>query len=197
MDSNPLRIGRHLAGLALLVGVSGCFKYLADRDVSPAPQGVHRMRVLTATGAEMPLAQYTGKVLLIVNVASKCGFTKQYEGLQALHDKYRERDFEILAFPCNQFKGQEPGFDQEIQTFCRTVYGVRFPVFAKIEVNGDGAHPLYKYLKKAAPGLAGTENVKWNFTKFLVAQDGTVVRRFASATKPRDLVSHIDDQLAE
>jgi glutathione peroxidase len=155
------------------------------------------MRVLTATGAEMPLAQYTGKVLLIVNVASKCGFTKQYEGLQALHDKYREQDFEILAFPCNQFKGQEPGFDQEIQTFCRTVYGVRFPVFAKIEVNGDGAHPLYKYLKKAAPGLAGTENVKWNFTKFLVAQDGTVVRRFASATKPRDLVSHIDDQLAE
>ena len=114
--------------------------------------------------------------------------------------EWRSLVADFLEFERRQWGALAVGlyhWDEEIQTFCRTVYGVRFPVFAKIEVNGDGAHPLYKYLKKAAPGLAGTENVKWNFTKFLVAQDGTVVRRFASATKPRDLVSHIDDQLAE
>jgi len=197
MGFSNLRVARITAGLALLLGTAGCSKRLVDGSLPTVSRNVYGFRVLTATGAETPLDQFKGKVLLIVNVASKCGFTKQYEGLQALHDKYREQDFEILAFPCNQFKGQEPGLDEEIQTFCQTVYGVRFSVFAKIEVNGENAHPLYKYLKKAAPGLAGTENVKWNFTKFLVDRDGTVVRRFASATKPRDLVSHIDELLAE
>jgi glutathione peroxidase len=138
-------------------------------------------------GTERDLAEYRGKVLLIVNVASRCGFTPQYTGLQALYDKYRARGFAVLGFPCNQFGAQEPGTEEQIGEFCSTTYDVTFPLFAKVEVNGDNAHPLYRHLKSAAPGLLGTEAIKWNFTKFLVDRQGTEVRRFAPKDTPEEL----------
>lgn len=142
-------------------------------------------------GAEKQLADYAGKVLLIVNVASQCGFTPQYTGLEALYRRYRDRGFEILAFPCNQFGSQEPGSAEEIASFCTLNYNVSFPLFAKIEVNGSGTDPLYDYLKSAQPGLMGTTGIKWNFTKFLVDRDGRVVDRYAPTTKPEDLEKDI------
>ena len=138
-------------------------------------------------GTTEHLAAYRGKVLLIVNVASKCGFTPQYAGLEALHRKYGERGLEVLGFPCNQFGAQEPGDAQEIATFCSTTYDVTFPVFAKIDVNGPSADPLYEYMKKAAPGLMGLTSIKWNFTKFLIDRSGRVVRRYAPTTRPEDM----------
>lgn len=151
--------------------------------------------VKSASGEDVPLSNYRGKALLIVNTASRCGYTPQYEGLQKLYRKYRDRGFEILAFPCNQFGAQEPGSDSEIQEFCRLNYSVEFPVFAKIEVNGAGAHPLYAWLKSAAPGILGTEAIKWNFTKFLVARDGVKVERFAPQDKPETLEKAIEKAL--
>jgi glutathione peroxidase len=142
-------------------------------------------------GTERDLSEYRGQVLLIVNVASRCGFTPQYTGLQALHDKYRERGFAVLGFPCNQFGAQEPGSEEEISAFCSTTHQVTFPLFAKVEVNGEHAHPLYRHLKSAAPGLLGTEAIKWNFTKFLVDRQGNVVARFAPKDAPEDLDPHI------
>lgn len=151
--------------------------------------------VKSASGEDVPFSNYRGKALLIVNTASRCGYTPQYEGLQKLYRKYRDRGFEILAFPCNQFGAQEPGSDSEIQEFCRLNYSVEFPVFAKIEVNGAGAHPLYVWLKSAAPGILGTEAIKWNFTKFLVARDGVKVERFAPQDKPETLEKAIEKAL--
>ncbi len=142
-------------------------------------------------GAEESLADFRDKVLLVVNVASQCGMTPQYAGLEALYRKYKDRGFTVLGFPCNQFGAQEPGTEAEIQSFCSTNYDVTFPIFAKIEVNGAGAHPLYAYLKGEKPGLLGTEAIKWNFTKFLVSRDGKVVRRSAPTEKPEDLDSAI------
>ena len=135
-------------------------------------------------GTPQKLNAYRGKVLLIVNVASKCGFTPQYEGLEALYRAHKDQGFEILGFPCNQFGHQEPGDAGAIRDFCSEKYDVTFPLFAKIDVNGSNAHPLYKYLKHAAPGVLGSEAIKWNFTKFLIDRDGNVVRRYASAEKP-------------
>jgi glutathione peroxidase len=146
-------------------------------------------------GAEQSLEEFRGKVLLVVNVASQCGMTPQYTGLEALYRKYRDRGFTVLGFPCNQFGAQEPGTEAEIQAFCSTNYDVTFPIFAKIEVNGAGAHPLYAYLKGEKPGLLGTEAIKWNFTKFLVGRDGKVVRRYAPTDKPEDLDSAVDAAL--
>ena len=143
-------------------------------------------------GGTAPLAEHQGKVLLIVNVASKCGFTPQYAGLEALHRRFRDRGFEVLGFPCNQFGAQEPGDAAEIANFCSTRYDVTFPVFAKIEVNGPRADPLYAFLKKSAPGLMGSTSIKWNFTKFLVGRDGRVVKRYAPTTKPEDLAADIE-----
>ncbi|MFT3850546.1 MAG: glutathione peroxidase [Propionivibrio sp.] len=143
-------------------------------------------------GGKVALADYAGKVLLIVNTASQCGFTPQFEGLEALYTRYRERGFEILGFPCNQFGAQEPGSADEIGSFCQKNYGVTFPMFAKIDVNGDGAHPLFQHLKKEARGLLGSEGIKWNFTKFLVDRDGSVVKRFASAATPESLAGEIE-----
>ena len=143
--------------------------------------------VKTPDGGAEPLAAHAGKVLLIVNVASQCGFTPQYAGLEALHRKYADRGFEVLGFPCNQFGAQEPGNAEEIASFCSLNYDVTFPVFAKIDVNGADADPLYDHLKKAAPGLMGLTSIKWNFTKFLVDRDGRVVRRYAPTTKPEDV----------
>lgn len=141
------------------------------------------------------LDQFSNKVLLIVNVASKCGFTPQYDGLQELKNKFEDRDFEILAFPCNQFGSQEPGSNEEIQNFCTDRFGVSFPIMDKIEVNGDGAHPLYQFLKSQKPGLLGSEAIKWNFTKFLVNKNGEVVDRFAPQTAPEKLVDDIEGLL--
>jgi glutathione peroxidase len=146
-------------------------------------------------GTDRPLQNYKGEVLLVVNVASKCGFTPQYTGLEALQQKYHARGFEVLGFPCNQFGSQEPGNEAEIQSFCTLDYGVTFPMFAKVDVNGASAHPLYKYLKGEKPGILGTEGIKWNFTKFLIDRNGEVVKRFAPTDKPEDLGKDIEAQL--
>lgn len=143
-------------------------------------------------GESVSLADKAGKVLLVVNTASKCGFTPQYDGLEALWRKYRDRGFEVVAFPCNQFGGQEPGNAEEIESFCKVNFGVSFPLMAKIEVNGDGATPLYNWLKSEAPGLLGSKGVKWNFTKFLIGRDGNVVKRFAPTDKPASLERAIE-----
>jgi glutathione peroxidase len=145
-------------------------------------------------GELKPLADYRGKVLLVVNTASKCGFTPQYKGLEELYQKHHAQGLEILGFPCDQFGHQEPGSDVEIKSFCELNYGVTFPLFAKIEVNGDGADPLYKFLKSQAGGILG-EGIKWNFTKFLVGRDGEVLERFASVTTPSALESKVENAL--
>ncbi|BBQ52904.1 glutathione peroxidase [Aeromonas jandaei] len=146
-------------------------------------------------GTPYPLAQLAGKVILVVNVASRCGFTPQYEGLEALYRELGPEGLEILGFPCNQFGQQEPGDAEEIARFCSLDYPVTFPIMAKCDVNGEQAHPLYQWLKKEKPGLLGLENVKWNFTKFLIDRDGNVVERFAPTTKPESLVAPIRDLL--
>ncbi len=138
-------------------------------------------------GEVLSLADKAGKVVLIVNTASKCGFTPQYEGLEALFQKYNEQGFEVIAFPCNQFGAQEPGNAEEIANFCSLKYDVSFPLMDKIDVNGAGAPPLYDWLKKEAPGLLGSRGIKWNFTKFLIGRDGKVVRRYAPTDKPADI----------
>lgn len=142
------------------------------------------------------LNDYKGKVMLIVNTASKCGFTRQFSGLEDLYKKLHPRGLEILGFPCNQFGKQDPGTNEEISEFCQLNYGVSFPMFSKVEVNGDNAAPLFKFLKQQAPGVMGTEGIKWNFTKFLVDQSGRVLKRYASATKPADIEADILDLLA-
>ncbi|MEJ0051409.1 MAG: glutathione peroxidase [Methylovirgula sp.] len=141
----------------------------------------------TLDGNEKSLADFRGQVVLVVNTASKCGFTPQYEGLETLYKDLHTRGFEILGFPCNQFGGQEPGNEQDIGQFCTLNYGVTFPMFAKIDVNGSDAHPLYKFLKEAKKGIAGTAAIKWNFTKFLVDREGNVVERFAPNVKPAEI----------
>lgn len=145
-------------------------------------------------GRDKKLSDYEGKVLLIVNTASKCGFTPQYKGLQDLYAKYKEQGFEVLGFPCDQFGHQEPGDDAEIKSFCQTNYGVEFPMFAKIEVNGANTHPVFEYLKSKKGGLFGG-TIKWNFTKFLVAKDGKVVDRYAPATTPERIAADIKREL--
>ncbi|MEZ0364828.1 glutathione peroxidase [Mycobacterium sp. pUA109] len=175
---------------------------------------IHKFSVKTADGSTRSLDAYADRVVLVVNVASKCGFTPQYEGLEALYKQNRDRGLEILGFPCNQFGDQEPGTDAEIQEFCSTNYGVTFPVFGKVEVNGPDADPLYAYLRAAAPGdfgpangplyehikamrpeAIGSDEVKWNFTKFLVGRDGKVIRRFESTVTPEKIQSEIDELL--
>ncbi|MFO7325002.1 MAG: glutathione peroxidase [Pseudomonadota bacterium] len=153
---------------------------------------LHEIAARRIDGSEGDLSEYRGKVLLVVNVASRCGFTPQYAGLEALYRKYRDRGFVVLGFPCNQFGAQEPGDEQDIRHFCSTTYDVTFPMFAKIDVNGANAHPLYQHLKSAAPGVLGTEAIKWNFTKFLVDREGRVVARFAPREEPRQLEAAIE-----
>lgn len=142
-------------------------------------------------GTPVSLNTYEDKVLLIVNTASQCGFTPQYQGLQALYDKYASQGLAILGFPCNQFGQQEPGDSNQIQSFCEARFGVSFPLFQKIEVNGSNAHPLFQYLTKAAPGIFGTQGIKWNFTKFLVDRNGKAVKRYPPTAKPEDLEKDI------
>jgi glutathione peroxidase len=147
-------------------------------------------------GEPKPLSDFRGKALLIVNTASECGFTSQYAGLEALQRAYEPRGFAVLGFPCNQFGAQEPGSAEDIQTFCSRNYGVSFPMFAKVEVNGEGAHPLFKYLKSAKAGVLGTEAIKWNFTKFLIDRNGAVVERYAPTTTPEQIKADIEAALA-
>ncbi|WP_424811688.1 glutathione peroxidase [Roseococcus sp. YIM B11640] len=149
------------------------------------------------TGEEVPLERFRGQVLLIVNTASKCGFTPQYDGLEKLHAELSPRGFAVLGFPCNQFGGQEPGGEAEIAEFCRLTYDVDFPMFAKVEVNGPGTHPLYAWLKSQAKGFLGTSGIKWNFTKFLVDRQGRVVKRYGSATKPGAIRADVEQLLAQ
>ncbi len=146
-------------------------------------------------GQDISLRDYAGKVLLIVNTASKCGFTPQYAGLEKLHEKYKGKGLAVLGFPCNQFGAQEPGNETEIQKFCQLNYDVKFPMFAKVDVNGANTHPVYRVLKKAAKGLLGSEGIKWNFTKFLVDRNGKVVDRYAPTTKPEDIAEVIEGLL--
>ncbi|MDQ0221429.1 glutathione peroxidase [Peribacillus cavernae] len=170
---------------------------------------VHSFHANLSNGEEISLEKYNGKVMLIVNTASKCGLTPQYEGIEKLFETYNEKGFTVVGFPCNQFGGQEPGTDEEISSFCSVNYNVTFPLFQKIEVNGDHAHPLYQYLREQAPVDADLDensplnqdsnvedsSIKWNFTKFLIDQDGNVVKRFAPTTKPEEIVGDIEKLL--
>ncbi len=152
---------------------------------------MYDLEVTTIDGQSQKFESYRGQVLLIVNVASRCGFTPQYAGLEALYRRHKDRGFTVLGFPCDQFGHQEPGDEAEIKSFCSGTYGVTFPLFAKILVNGEGTHPLYKFLKSAQKGLLGSESIKWNFTKFLVGKDGVVLKRYA----PRDTPESIEQDL--
>lgn len=158
---------------------------------------IHDFKAKTINGRTKKLADYAGKTLLIVNVASKCGFTPQYGGLEELHAKFKRKGFAVLGFPCDQFGHQEPGDEAEIKNFCELNYQVTFPLFAKINVNGTDTHPLYQYLKKAAPGILGSESVKWNFTKFLVSPEGEVIARYAPTDTPRSIEKDIIAALPE
>lgn len=149
----------------------------------------------TNDGRTARLSDYPAKAYLIVNTVSECGFTPQYKGLEQLWQTYRDKGLQVLGFPCNQFGGQEPGSDAEISQFCEINYGVTFPLFSKVDVNGDNAHPLFVALKEAAPGILGSKAIKWNFTKFLVTGEGRVVERYAPTTKPEDLVGDIEKLL--
>jgi glutathione peroxidase len=157
--------------------------------------GVYDFTVDDIEGTPVKLDRYKGDVLLIVNVASKCGFTPQYTGLEALQQRFHARGFDVLGFPCNQFGGQEPGTGTEIAQFCETSFGVTFPLFAKIDVNGERAAPLYQFLKAEKPGILGSEAIKWNFTKFLVNRDGQVVKRYAPTDTPEAIAPDIDKAL--
>ncbi|MBD3824579.1 MAG: glutathione peroxidase [Epsilonproteobacteria bacterium] len=152
---------------------------------------IYDIEVKTIEGKTITLEKYKNRVMLIVNVASKCGYTGQYEGLERLHKLYAHKGLSILGFPCNQFLSQEPGTEEEIKNFCTVNYGVEFDLFSKIDVNGDSAHPLYKHLKSEASGLLGSEAIKWNFTKFLVDREGKVIKRYAPSTAPKDIESDI------
>ncbi|WP_199555899.1 glutathione peroxidase [Sandaracinobacteroides hominis] len=160
------------------------------------PDDIYHQHAKSLDGRDVSMADYRGKVLLIVNVASKCGFTPQYTGLEEIYQRFKDKGFEVLGFPCNQFNKQEPGNDAEIATFCSLTYPVSFPMFSKIEVNGEHTHPLYQQLKTGAPGLLGSTGVKWNFTKFLVNREGEVVERFAPQVKPEDIAPKIAKLLA-
>jgi glutathione peroxidase len=157
---------------------------------------IYNFKAKKNNGEETDLSAYSDKVMLIVNTASKCGFTPQYAGLEKLYEEFREQGLEILAFPSNQFMNQEPLSDEEIEAFCQINYGVSFSVFKKVDVNGKDAHPLFKFLKKEAPGLLGSQSIKWNFTKFLVGRDGKPVKRYAPSTKPEDIKSDIEKYLS-
>ncbi len=160
--------------------------------MTETPQSVYDFTVNNIMGLPKSLADYRGKVLLIVNTASKCGFTPQFAGLEELYKKYKDRGLVIMGFPCNQFAEQDPGSNEEILNFCQVNYGVSFPMFDKVDVNGKDAHPLFEYIKKEAPGALGLTAVKWNFTKFLVDRDGKVVQRFAPNSEPASIAPDIE-----
>lgn len=171
----------------LFLGITISSSYSTNKD---SAMNIYNFTAKTIDGADKSIADYKGKVLLVVNVASKCGFTKQYSGLEALYQKYKDQGIEILAFPCNQFGSQEPGTSEDIKEFCSVNFGVSFQLFDKIDVNGDNAHPIFKYLTKAKGGVI-TDAIKWNFTKFLIDREGNVVDRFAPQTTPESIEKEI------
>jgi len=158
---------------------------------------IYNFKVKSLDGKETDLSSFKGKTLLIVNVASKCGFTKQYEGLEAMYKNLKDKGLVVLGFPCNQFGAQEPGDEAEIKNFCSLTYDVTFPMFAKVDVNGDNTHPLYEYLKKSEKGIFGTEGIKWNFTKFLVDKNGEVLKRYAPQTTPEEIEKEVEKLLSK
>jgi glutathione peroxidase len=160
-------------------------------------ENIYTFEFMDSNSKGCTLSDYKGKVLLIVNTASECGFTKQYAELEALYQAYKDEGLVVLAFPCNQFGAQEPGSNAEISAFCQMNFGITFPVFSKIDVNGENAHPLFRFLKQQAPGILGSKRIKWNFTKFLVDQKGDVVGRFSPMTKPEKLTKRIQNLLSE
>ncbi|MDN3016784.1 glutathione peroxidase [Paenibacillus sp. BSR1-1] len=157
---------------------------------------IYQFSAKTIDGQEISLKQFEGKVVLIVNTASKCGFTPQFKELQSLYENYRDKGLEILGFPCNQFMNQDPGSEEEIKSFCELNYGVTFPMFAKVDVNGVYTHPLFRYIREQTPGLLGINTIKWNFTKFLVDSNGKVIKRFAPQTKPSEIAKDIETLLS-
>lgn len=169
--------------------------HLHASEIKESDMSIYDIDVTRINGEEISMSHYRGKVLLIVNVASKCGFTGQYDGLEKLYQRYKDNGLMVLGFPCNQFGAQEPGSHEEIASFCRINYGVSFDMFEKIDVNGNKAHPLYQYLKSAATGFLGSEGIKWNFTKFLVDREGNVVKRYGSTTKPAAIAEEIEKLL--
>jgi glutathione peroxidase len=186
-------MNRSLAALSLALAALGTAAVPSSADV---PEGtVYGFKERTIEGKSTTLERYRGRILLIVNVASKCGFTPQYEGLEKLYLKYKDRGFVILGFPCNQFKNQEPGTDSQIKSFCTTKYGVTFPLFSKIEVNGPGADPLYRFLKKAQPGDGSSSEIGWNFTKFLINTQGVPIKRYATPVKPEEIEKDLQQAL--
>lgn len=166
-----------------------------SKDKKQKMSQIYEFHAKTLDGDDVSFEKYKGDVLLIVNTASECGFTPQYEGLEKLHKKYSQKGLKVLGFPCNQFGHQEPGDSTKIAAFCKKNFGVDFQMFEKIDVNGKDAHPLYKYLTSSAPGALGTEGIKWNFTKFLVDREGKVLKRYAPNVKPEDIASDIEKQL--
>ena len=157
---------------------------------------IYQFSAKTIDGQEISLKQFEGKVVLIVNTASKCGFTPQFKDLQELYETYKDKGLEILGFPCNQFMNQDPGSEEEIKSFCELNYGVTFPMFAKVDVNGVYTHPLFRYIREQTPGLLGLNTIKWNFTKFLVDANGNVIKRFAPQTKPSEIAKDIEPLLS-
>jgi len=188
---NPVLIVAVALLSLLLTGISA----EANKKGTNKTMTVYDFKAESLEGQEIPMADYKGDVLLIVNTASKCGFTPQYEGLEKLHEKFKDRGLKVLGFPCNQFGSQEPGNETEIGSFCKKNYGVDFQMFKKIDVNGKNAHPLYKYLTQEAPGALHTEAIKWNFTKFLVDRKGNVVKRYAPNVTPDKLEPEIEKLL--
>jgi glutathione peroxidase len=178
--------------IILILAIASLLPIMAQKNVEP----FYKFKFKTLQGKEIDMKTYEGKVVLIVNTASKCGFTPQYEGLESLYKKYEEKGLVILGFPCNQFASQEPGSSEEISKFCTLKYGVTFPMFQKIEVNGEKADSLYKYLKTALPGTLGND-IKWNFTKFILDKKGKPFKRYAPTTKPEDITADIEKLLAE
>jgi glutathione peroxidase len=179
-------------GLSILI-----FKSTLYSGETKAMKSIYDFTVKDIDGKDTKLSDYKDKTILVVNVASKCGYTPQYKSLEALYNKYKDKGFVVLGFPCNQFGSQEPGTESEIKSFCSLNYGVTFPMFAKIDVNGDNADPLYKYLTSSAPGILGTEAIKWNFTKFLIDKNGNIIERYGSQTKPESLDGTISALLAK
>ena len=177
--------------LLIIVGISGSFLIMQSQNFVPN-HPIYPYTVKTIDGIDKTLDEFRGKVVLIVNVASKCGYTSQYKGLQELYENFNDHGLEILGFPCNQFRGQEPGTNKEIKEFCSTEYGVTFPMFSKIEVNGPDAHPLFQYLT-----AAGQYPIKWNFEKFLVDKNGVLIKRYGTKTEPKELEKDIQELLSQ
>lgn len=186
-----------LSKYTIYIAVFAFFSFSCNAEDNMSDKTVYDFTVKDIKGNDVSLSDYKGKVLLIVNVASECGYTKQYIGLQKLYETYKDKGLVVLGFPCNQFGGQEPGDEKQIQSFCETNFGVTFPMFSKIDVNGDKAHPLYEFMKSRAKGTLGTQAIKWNFAKFLIDKNGNVADRIGTQSTPESMAGQIEKLLAD